>query len=581
MKQNISNKNNIVKIIEKLAAKREKILALTPEDALKEIINDNEALPLIHSFAEDDLRLLIWEIGIADALPLIAMASSKQITYILDAESWNKDRFDINAALNWFFALKEADPKRLLKWFLQEEPEEKKDLLNFILNRLISVGVREKNQEPSDFDDDFFTFDDLFYIKIKSFADSEIKKEKIEELIKSFLQDMAKYNYPLFQKILFAASAIIPAETEEDLFRMKNIRLAEKGFVPYYEAVSIYQPLNRQTLKKKGKKIFFKKIAIKTTDMPAVFLKHTDQKDLFARAVRLIKNPDIITGIYYEFTSLCNHIISADKKIIKSKPELDKSVKKAAGYLSMALETFYNKEKPSQKNKEKFCADIISKYMLADIFRYGYKPVAALKKKAKQFVEKSFFKKNGFSLSFLDEKLAGICGGVLLDKPLFFDNYKNGNLYKDFASQKEIEYTDKELNKAIAADMLLKKLNIKTDKIKDKTLTSFISYKNLLLTFWVEKINLPLPLTKEELIKFFNAIFEKKDNKKNRIKESAKKDFLSQVVFKNFKDQKNISAQLSAVLKELFDELEEEYKYIEDFKFLDTRYVKLFLTEAL
>ncbi len=580
MKQNLSNKNNVVKIIEKLKEKREKIFALTPEDALEEIINDKEALPLIHSFEEDDLRLLIREIGVPDAFPILAMASSKQITYMLDAESWNKDRFDIDGALNWLQALKNADSKRLIKWFFQEEPEEKKDLLSFILNRFISVGVREKQQDPSDFDDDFFTFDDVFYIKIKPFADPETKKEETEEFVKSFLQDIVNYDYPLFQNLLFVASAIISTEMEEELFRMKNIRLAEKGFVPYYDAVWIYQPLTYQALKTKEKKIFFKKTETNITDMPAVFLKHTNQKDLFTQAVRLIKNSDIIMGIYYEFTSLCNHIISADKKIIKSKQELDQSVKKTLGYLNIALEAIYNQKKPGQKTKEEFCADIIQKYMLSDIFRYGYKPVSALRKKAKQFVKESFFKKAGFSLSFLDEKLAGICGGILLDKPLFFDNYKNGSLYKDFVSQKEIEYTEKELNKAIAADMLLKKLDIKTDKIKDENLTSFINYKNLLLTFWVKKENLSFPLTKEELIEFFNAVFEKTDNKRNRIKESAKKDFLLQIVLQNLKTQEGISAESAEVLNELFDQLEEEYKYIENFNLLDTRYIKLFLTTA-
>jgi len=138
MKQNLSNKNKTFEIIEKLKAKREKILALTPEDALEEIINDKEALPLVHSFCEDDLRLLIREIGIQDALPIIAMASSKQLTYIIDIESWDKDRFDFDMAFNWFKAFREADNIRLTKWFLQEEPEEKRDLLNFILNRLLS-----------------------------------------------------------------------------------------------------------------------------------------------------------------------------------------------------------------------------------------------------------------------------------------------------------------------------------------------------------------------------------------------------------------------------------------------------------
>ncbi|MBW1615014.1 MAG: hypothetical protein JRJ49_00480 [Deltaproteobacteria bacterium] len=575
MKKSLLNHN---KIIEKLKVKREKILALTPEQALDAIINDNEAAPLIHSFCEDDLHLLIHEIGIQDALPIIAMASSKQLTYILDIESWNKDRFDFNAALNWLKVFKTAAPKRLVNWFFKEEPEEKKDLLNFILNRFISIGIRDKNMDPSDFDDDFFTFDDTFYIKIKSLY--EQKDEQAEKFIKNFLQDIANYDYYLLQNLLFTSSAVISSEIEEELFRIKNIRLAEKGFVPYYEAVGIYQPLTYEIFKKKEKKIFFKQTETKLTDLPKIFFKHTKQKDLFATAVNLIKNPDIISGIYYEFASLCNQIISADKKIIKNKKELNQFIEKARGYLNISLEASYKKENPTRKTKDEFCADIIQKYMLADIFRFGYQPVLSLKRKAEKFVKESFFKKNKFSLSFLDEKLAGVCGGLLLDKPLFFDNYKNGSLYKNFASQKEIQNAEKKLNKAIIADIFLKKLDIQTDEIKKTSFATFINYKNILLTFWVKKEKLLTPLTKEELIKFLNTIFEKNNNKTNQIKKSAKQDFLSEVILKAFKTKADISIGLAEILKELFDELEEEYKYIENFKLLDARYIKLFLITA-
>ncbi len=218
--------------------------------------------------------------------------------------------------------------------------------------------------------------------------------------------------------------------------------------------------------------------------------------------------------------------------------------------------------------------------MLADIFRFGYQPVLSLKRKAEKFVKESFFKKNKFSLSFLDEKLAGVCGGLLLDKPLFFDNYKNGSLYKNFASQKEIQNAEKKLNKAIIADIFLKKLDIQTDEIKKTSFATFINYKNILLTFWVKKEKLLTPLTKEELIKFLNTIFEKNNNKTNQIKKSAKQDFLSEVILKAFKTKADISIGLAEILKELFDELEEEYKYIENFKLLDARYIKLFLITA-
>ena len=48
---------------------------------------------------------------------------------------------------------------------------------------------------------------------------------------------------------------MIPAESEEEQFRLRNVRLGEKGFLPFHEAVGIYQPLRPEKLPSARKKV--------------------------------------------------------------------------------------------------------------------------------------------------------------------------------------------------------------------------------------------------------------------------------------------------------------------------------------
>jgi len=47
--------------------------------------------------------------------------------------------------------------------------------------------------------------------------------------------------------VLLEATHVIPAETEEEELRWRNVRLAEKGFLAFDEAIGIYQRSNLET----------------------------------------------------------------------------------------------------------------------------------------------------------------------------------------------------------------------------------------------------------------------------------------------------------------------------------------------
>ena len=144
-----------------LQEKRRKILELPPEKALDRILDDPQPAALVHSFPEQDFYLLINEIGPEDSLPLLSLATNKQWEHIVDLETWQKDRLDPKAVTRWLSLLLEADSKRFFRWFL----EEKLEFVELYLFRNLEVRIREHDQDPSDFGDDYFTLDDTYYFK--------------------------------------------------------------------------------------------------------------------------------------------------------------------------------------------------------------------------------------------------------------------------------------------------------------------------------------------------------------------------------------------------------------------------------
>ena len=103
-----------------LQEKRQQLMALDPKDAMERILQDSQPLPLVHSFPEQDLYFLIHDIGPADALPLLSLASDKQWEHIVDLEAWQKDQIDENSVSRWLGLLLDEDPNRFIRWFLEQ-----------------------------------------------------------------------------------------------------------------------------------------------------------------------------------------------------------------------------------------------------------------------------------------------------------------------------------------------------------------------------------------------------------------------------------------------------------------------------
>lgn len=566
----------VKKQIRALHEKKQEILNLPPEEALEAILSARHPSAIVHACTEQDFHLLIHDIGVDDSRPLLALATDRQVEYIVDTEIWNRDRINYPAATRWLDTLFRTDPDRTTRWLMTDKLE----FLETFLFKNIQVIIREHDQESSSLPESYFTHDDTLYINIPDYPHPEGPEAADENLRKQLLQDlinrMAATDYPLYRNIIFETMAVIPAEATEEEYRLRNVRMAEKGFLPYEEAVGIYQPITAKHLFSQSPKVVFHPNGPGHLPVPVLSAAFMDKGGLFSRTMKTIDNPELAAQLQTEFATLCNQVIVADKKIIREKRQLEAKVKKACGYISLGLEhltTDGNKVDLSRASA------LVSTYRLAEIFRVGYGLCLKLKWQTQKWQRNSWVNRSKLSLNFWGEAWLGVLGGLLLDHPRFYDNYTSGVLYRDFESLADIEQTQSLLEAVTAFDDLLSKMDIVLEPLDSY---GYVGHYNLVLTLWARQIldvaGKIRPLSIEDIRKFFIYLWGAHE-KPYIVSDENKEHFLRWVSGEAGLPEHDISRTLGQTFETLFKNLAEEFSNVSP-RDLELKYVQGFFLSA-
>jgi uncharacterized protein DUF6178 len=570
----------IIERIKQFAEQRRELVSLPPETALDRILDAAAPLPLVHSFPEQDLYYLINDIGPEDALPLLAMASDKQLEYILDADVWTGDRIDLKSTTRWLNLLLQADPTRSIRWLVWE----KSDLIAFYLNRNLEVIIREHDQDPSDFGDGFFTMDDMFYVRILDDPSVDTADEIVEkarkDTIRKFLTDLAAQDFLTYQQILMASPALISPETEEEAYRLRNVRLAEKGFLPFDEAVGVYQPLAAEDLHMRRRKQVTRDAIDGILPTAALYpVQIMNDNNLFSEALGKIRSNPVLQQLQTEFVGLCNQVIVADRKKIQTRQDLKAAVDKVSGYLTIGLRRLVSGTDLPEYEQ---AADWVQSAILSDIFRVGFGAALDLKWRAVRWRKDAWFEKKALPLSFWGEAWLGVLGGLLIKKPLYFDNYRSGEAYREFSSIEDIRVTGSQFDEIMAFDDLLDRMDLQI-----KTPLRFMTHKSMTLTAWARHcLGMSEAFDAVEIDRFkifFDDLFlpapGPDSEKPCQTRADMKTSLLDWLSEKSGMPAVDISRKLGHTLEGLFQEIESELGRVskED---IDPKFIYLFHLKA-
>lgn len=565
----------------KLALEREKIATLAPEQALSAILDAAQPAALVNSYPEQDLHLLVREIGPEESLPLLGLASNRQWEYILDVEIWEKDRLDIPRMTRWLERLLRADASACrLSWLMKE----KIDLVISYLFRTVEIVARNPDEEPSDFGEDFSTLDGVFYFRERRrdrWASAETPDDEEKEPFPlELLRRIAGYDHETYQRTLLETPGVIASELEEDAYRWRNVRLAEKAIPPFEEAVGVYRPVSPEAIAR------FSRPSPPGGRFPMVPGKaagYMPGTGLFESALTRIDHRIEGERIQFEFAALANRIIVADRQRVREPEDLKAAVRKACGYINIGLERLMA---PSGKTGPDHASGFLLRHPLMGIFQVGWAEAVQLGQRAIGWIKSSWFTREGFPLSFWGERWMGVLGGLLLKRPRYYDGLRGGSFYREFESPADISDAVRTLERITAMDHLLSRIPMSVGTLRTPVP---VSYKNLLLTLWVRDF-LGLPdvleaVAVDKFREFFKILFDPGRNppagasRTRNATEPLRSAFGSWVSRTSDLPSQILSGVLSAEFDAIFNEIQDQYGLVSP-EALDPRYVELFLLEA-
>ena len=432
---------------------------LSGMEILDHILAQKDSRQFIQQLPSDDFFWLIKKVGDDDCLPLLELASEDQWQHVLDLEIWQKDRLHLEQVSRWIGKLEYADAGRLVKWFFGEGQA----VAYYLLYKSVQVVVKQEDDDILDLPDGFFTLDGVFYVKVID------KKRK--EAIENILRTMSSEDLDIYHSFLLGLSGVLPAELEEGMYRQRNIRLAEHGFLPFEEALAVYAPLGPEKLVSEEPEETAGHMIIngETHELaPVSPLYHAMDQNLWTTVSSKITDDLFLDRIRLEFGGLCNQIFSADGVLDNELEALIKTCRKAAGYLNLALEKLCGSDISSAER-------LVKNNSLVSIFRVGFGLALALKWEAEGWLKKSWFYGQGLDFSFWGhgwgETLAGLAG----NKPRLYAGFKDGEEYRDFQGLSELNECNRLLKGVMALDKLMERLEelypLNVKRIKDSQST--------------------------------------------------------------------------------------------------------------
>ena len=380
-----------------------------PKEIVERLLDRPDAARLVRHTPVQPLFLFIKSLGLADATDLLRLCSAEQVQAFLDLDCWQGDRLVPARVYPWLTALLELGYARLTAHVQRLDPQMLTTFLAPQL-RVYELTSEEPPEEPQGIA--FATPDRFFLVDIIPPADEATgDAEDRQALLQQFLEALYRGDLELARVVLTSARWDGGTEAEEQAYRFRSGRMADLGYIDYYEALKVYmlvdplkappaQPLvPSHAPPKAGKPV------VPPDDEPALgaggligprsavwrqLAPSLDASDFtFGRAVALLGDSEQ-ARLFEHLLLLCNQAMAADRIELGDFDGTQQTLRRALGYLSLGLE--FRLRPPPEPGAAappsallidpQQAAQILREVPLVYLFRLGYSLTLQLRKLA-------------------------------------------------------------------------------------------------------------------------------------------------------------------------------------------------------
>lgn len=291
------------------------------------ILDQTDAAKLVPQLPVQELYYAIKEVGLADAEELVALATPAQVQGFVDLDVWERDHLDEKKLNAWVDTLAQAGYEKLGATLEELDPE----AVALWLQRQARVYDLTIEQPPDEPEGHYYPTPDRFYLL-------DILPEGEEgKALERAIDWLYRYDLETARRVVMSAKWELPADLEEFARRWRQGRMADLGYVDFYEALSIYQYLDPASVKV-DEKSFVPPPPETPTELPAVLAGSIDENGYFARALGTLTVEADLERLQAALVLLVNKVMAADLVDPGDVDEGRRALSRAVAYLGLGLE---------------------------------------------------------------------------------------------------------------------------------------------------------------------------------------------------------------------------------------------------
>lgn len=362
----------------------------------------SDPVAAIRALPADEFFYVLHELGFPDALDVLVHGTAEQVQGVLDLAIWDNDQVSLERGTEWLAAIAQAPFETVGAWARGMDVE----LLALLLRQRARVHELSEEQEAPETENPVFnTPDRLFALEL-------LGDETTQRITQHLVEDLYRADHNLMRRLLVGLKGEMDSELEETAFRWRTGRMADLGFVDFYEALEIYRELDPASVRLSGTPTPTSK-----TDedaprvLPLVMADRLSGTTPFARAVAALE-PGEAAKVHQALALLCNQVLSADRVSPGDDEAVAGVLGRVAATLDLALEYLYRRDQSEG-------AVVLLALPLPLLFRLGVSLIGKLRKLARSLETRSPFARLRPQVDLWEPDDAEVLSAVTRLRPMF------------------------------------------------------------------------------------------------------------------------------------------------------------------
>jgi hypothetical protein len=396
------NKDNVIALSRyraqlgrgKRARRAEELFAgLEPERAIR-------ALP------PDEFYYVLTELGFPEAGEVLQYASTEQVQGVLDFVLWERDELSLEHLDEWLGALVEAPTANVAAWLRGLDVE----LVALMIRkraRVYDVSLDEPPEEP---EGTFFnTPDRLFVLDLLGGEDQARTTARL-------IDALYREDRNLARRLLVGLRGELDAELEELAYRWRSGRMADLGFIDFYEALEIYREIDPASVKVDEQAPEQVRPSDRAREgdlrLPAFLAERLSGKSPFAQAMSGVKAQEELAELHFALVALSNRALSADRVTPGDQERMAAVLARVAATLDLAVEFL-------ARGSEERATLAVRTVPLVRIFQLGASLIAKVQRLGRALLRETPFSPLRPEISLFEAEDAEVLAAVTALRPLF------------------------------------------------------------------------------------------------------------------------------------------------------------------